>query len=159
MLILSSSRDVGLRFPLTFVSCRTESICAVVRPNLLVVLRTAQEHIRENLLFLAFDLNFMPVVPEENPEDLRPELKEVQENATPEEVVEPPPQLFHPLNWEILALLMPASVFGVLARLGLAALTSYDGESIFPLAYVQGFGCLIMGFCLTLKVPISEWCV
>lgn len=79
--------------------------------------------------------------------------------ATPEEVLEPPPQLFHPLNWEILALLMPASVFGVLARLGLAALTSYDGESIFPLAYVQGVGCLIMGFCLALKAPISEWCV
>lgn len=83
----------------------------------------------------------------------------VQKGATLEEVVEPPPQLFHPLSWEILALLMPASVFGVLARLGLDALTAYDGQSIFPLAYVQGVGCLVMGFCLALKVPISEWCV
>lgn len=83
----------------------------------------------------------------------------VRKDAAVEEVVEPPPQLFHPLNWEILALLMPASVFGVLARLGLDALTSYDGESIFPLAYVQGVGCLVMGFCLALKVPISKWCV
>jgi hypothetical protein len=80
-------------------------------------------------------------------------------DATLGEVVEPPPQLFHPMNWEIIALLMPASVFGVLARLGLDALTSYDGQSIFPLAYVQGVGCLVMGFCLALKVPISEWCV
>ena len=95
----------------------------------------------------------------ESPGHLRPESKEMQEDATPEEVVEPPPQVFHPLSWETLALLMPASVFGVLARLGLASLTSYDGESIFPLAYVQGVGCLVMGFCLALKVPISEWCI
>ena len=92
----------------------------------------------------------MSVAPEESPADLRPEPKEAQV------VVEPPLQLFHPLNWEILALLMPASVLGVLARLGLTALTSYAGESIFPLAYVQGVGCLVMGFCLALKSPISE---
>ena len=101
----------------------------------------------------------MSIVSEESPADLRAEPKEIQGDATPEEVVEPPPQPFHPLNWEILALLMPASVFGVLARLGLVGLTSYNGESIFPLAYVQGVGCLVMGFCLALKVPISEWCV
>jgi len=52
---------------------------------------------------------------------------------------------------------MPAAVFGTLARLGLDALTSYPGESIFPLAYVQGVGCLIMGFCLALKQPISDF--
>jgi len=101
----------------------------------------------------------MPIASEESPADPQPEPKEVQGDATTEEVLEPPPQLFHPLNWEILALLMPASVFGVLARLGLVSLTSYNGESIFPLAYVQGVGCLVMGFCLALKVPISEWCV
>ena len=98
----------------------------------------------------------MSVIPEERPPR---EPKEATQDVTPEEVVEPPPQLFHPLNWEILALLMGASVFGVLARLGLGALTYYDGQSIFPLAYVQGVGCLIMGFCLALKVPITEWCV
>jgi len=101
----------------------------------------------------------MSIVSKECPIDLRPEPKEVQGDVVLEEVVESPPQLFHPLNWEILALLMPASVFGVLARLGLVGLTSYNGESIFPLAYVQGVGCLVMGFCLALKVPISEWCV
>lgn len=89
-----------------------------------------------------------------------PEPNEVaRKDETPEGVVAPPPQLFHPLSWEIFALLMPASVFGVLARLGLDALTSYDDESIFPLAYVQGVGCLVMGFCLALKVPISQWYV
>lgn len=95
----------------------------------------------------------------ETPKNLRPDPKEGQEDATLGLVVEPPPQLFHPLGWEILTLLMPASVFGVLARLGLDALTSYEGQSIFPLAYVQGVGCLVMGFCLALKIPISEWCV
>jgi len=92
----------------------------------------------------------MLVAPEESPAGLRQVPKEAPA------VVEPPLQLFHPLNWEILAFLMPASVFGVLARLGLSALTSYAGESIFPLAYVQGVGCLVMGFCLALKPPISE---
>lgn len=103
----------------------------------------------------------MSAVPEESPAtDVRPEPNEAaHKDATLEDVVEPPPQLFHPLSWEIFALLMPASVFGVLARLGLDALTSYDDESIFPLAYVQGVGCLVMGFCLALKAPISQWYV
>ena len=103
----------------------------------------------------------MSVVPEESlVTGVRPKPNEVAEkNATLEDVVEPAPQLFHPLSWEIFALLMPASVFGVLARLGLDSLTSYDDESIFPLAYVQGVGCLVMGFCLALKVPISQWYV
>jgi len=101
-------------------------------------------------------LTYMSVSSEESTVDLKPEAKGEQEDAAPEEVIEPPLQLFHPLNWEILALLMPASVFGVLARLGLGALASYAGESIFPLAYAQGVGCLIMGFCLALKGPISK---
>ena len=92
------------------------------------------------------------------PEESTPEGS-LPKDGTLEDVVEPPPKLFHPLSWEILALLMSASVFGVLARLGLDALTSYEGQSIFPLAYVQGVGCLVMGFCLALKVPISKWYV
>ena len=111
---------------------------------------TGGTYIRGRIYSRPLTLTYMSVTPEENPADLTPEPKGVQV------VVEPPPQLFHPLNWEILALLMPASVFGVLARLGLSALTSYAGESIFPLAYVQGVGCLVMGFCLALKVPLSE---
>ncbi|KAJ7507884.1 CrcB-like protein-domain-containing protein [Mycena galericulata] len=52
---------------------------------------------------------------------------------------------------------MPFSVLGVLARLGLTALATYNGQSIFPLAYVQATGCLIMGFCLALKEPFSRY--
>ncbi|KAF7352738.1 hypothetical protein MVEN_01240000 [Mycena venus] len=52
---------------------------------------------------------------------------------------------------------MPFSVLGVLARLGLTALATYSGQSIFPLAYSQATGCLIMGFCLALKEPFSRY--
>ncbi|KAF7344609.1 hypothetical protein MSAN_01943100 [Mycena sanguinolenta] len=64
---------------------------------------------------------------------------------------------YHPFSFHVLALLMPFSAFGVLARLGLTALTTYSGESIFPLAYIQTIGCLIMGFCLALKEPITRY--
>ena len=112
--------------------------------------------------FLTVTLTHMSAVLEDNlatDARLDPNQGAPRKDATLEDVVEPPPQLFHPLSWEILALLMPASVFGVLARLGLGALTSYDGESIFPLIYVQAVGCFVMGFCLALKIPMSEWSV
>lgn len=63
---------------------------------------------------------------------------------------------YKPLSFPVIALLMPAAVFGVLARLGLVALMTYSGESVFPLAYVQALGCLIMGFCLRLKEPLGQ---
>lgn len=68
----------------------------------------------------------------------------------------PPSEVYHPLSIHVLALLMPASIFGVLARLGLLALASYDGQSIFPLAYVQSVGCLIMGFAIVMKEPLGR---
>ncbi|KAJ6539406.1 CrcB-like protein-domain-containing protein [Mycena capillaripes] len=64
---------------------------------------------------------------------------------------------YHPLSFHVLAFLMPFSVLGVLARLGLSALATYSGQSIFPLAYAQATGCLIMGFCLALKEPFSRY--
>ncbi|KAF7355371.1 hypothetical protein MSAN_01453700 [Mycena sanguinolenta] len=67
------------------------------------------------------------------------------------------PKPYHPFSFHVLALLMPFSILGVLARLGLTALTTYSGESIFPLAYIQATGCLIMGFCLALKEPITRY--
>lgn len=63
--------------------------------------------------------------------------------------------VYHPFSPVVIALLMPASVFGVLARLGLQALGTYDGKSIFPLAYPQAVGCLIMGIALPLKDTIG----
>ena len=89
---------------------------------------------------------------------MKPELEGVASPETNGAATNSIPQhaMYHPLSPEVLALLMPAAVFGTLARLGLDALTSYPGESIFPLAYVQGVGCLIMGFCLASKKPISD---
>lgn len=71
----------------------------------------------------------------------------------------PPSKIYHPLSFPVIALLMPASIFGVLARLGLQAITTYDGRSIFPLAWIQAAGCLIMGFALGMKEPFGRLCV
>ena len=68
----------------------------------------------------------------------------------------PPSKVYHPLSPAVLALLMPASVFGALARLGLQALVTYDGQSIFSLAYIQAIGCLIMGIGLGVKEPLGN---
>lgn len=67
-----------------------------------------------------------------------------------------PTQVYSPFSPEIIALLMPGSVFGVLARLGLEALTNYDGAAIFPLAWVQAIGCFVMGFAVSLKGEIGD---
>ncbi|KAG1752724.1 CrcB-like protein-domain-containing protein [Suillus paluster] len=76
----------------------------------------------------------------------------------PSEVEElPPAKIYHPLSIHVLALLMPASIFGVLARLGLQALATYNGQSVFPLAYVQATGCFIMGIGLKMKVPFGNF--
>ncbi|TFK23234.1 hypothetical protein FA15DRAFT_687942 [Coprinopsis marcescibilis] len=53
--------------------------------------------------------------------------------------------------------LTPASILGLLARLGLQALGSFDGQSVFPLLYVQGLGCFVMGICLRLKEPLGQF--
>lgn len=68
----------------------------------------------------------------------------------------PARKIYHPLSFPVLALLAPASVFGVLARLGLDALTTYPGQSVFSLAYAQTLGCFIMGFALEVREPLGE---
>jgi fluoride exporter len=60
------------------------------------------------------------------------------------------------LSLPVLALLAPASIFGVLARLGLLSLGTYDGQAIFPLAYIQAAGCLMMGLGLGLKESLGR---
>jgi len=83
------------------------------------------------------------------------------------DIVERPPSSHHepepsaqrpvePISLHVLALLIPVSTFGVLARLGLLALGTYDGSSIFPLIYVQAVGCLIMGFTIELREPFGR---
>ena len=68
----------------------------------------------------------------------------------------PPAKVYHPFSPHVIALLMPASIFGALARVGLLALTTYDGREIFPLAWVQAAGCFVMGFAVGMKEPIGE---
>ncbi|KAF8897595.1 CrcB-like protein-domain-containing protein [Infundibulicybe gibba] len=67
------------------------------------------------------------------------------------------PVIYHPLSLHVLALLAPASILGTLARLGLQALGTYEGQGIFPLAYPQSVGCFVMGVCLGLKEPFSRF--
>lgn len=68
----------------------------------------------------------------------------------------PPAKIYHPYHPSVIALLMPASVFGCLARLGVQALVTFDGNAIFPLAWVQVGGCLVMGICLGLREPFGR---
>ena len=96
-----------------------------------------------------------------------PTLSEEEETRRAEGIDQPPnadegikpSKIYRPLAFPVLALLAPASIFGVLARLGLEALMTYDGRSVFPLAYVQAMGCLIMGMALRLKEPLGQLCV
>ncbi|KAH8099974.1 CrcB-like protein-domain-containing protein [Cristinia sonorae] len=69
----------------------------------------------------------------------------------------PASKVYHPFSPHVLALLFPASIFGVLARLGLQALVGYDGRAIFPLAWIQGAGCLVMGIGLGMKEPFGQF--
>ncbi|SPO23527.1 uncharacterized protein UTRI_02206 [Ustilago trichophora] len=48
----------------------------------------------------------------------------------------------------ILGLLTLAAIWGTLAREGLVALNTYDGQSVFPLVWAQAVGCLIMGLAI-----------
>ncbi|CDW99441.1 hypothetical protein [Sporisorium scitamineum] len=48
----------------------------------------------------------------------------------------------------VLGLLFFSAVWGTLAREGLVALNTYDGESVAPLVWAQAVGCLIMGLAI-----------
>jgi fluoride ion exporter CrcB/FEX len=51
----------------------------------------------------------------------------------------------------IFAALIPVSILGMLIRVGLTLLETYDGEPVFALAYAQFIGCTIMGFVVKKK--------
>ncbi|KZV77188.1 hypothetical protein PENSPDRAFT_568386 [Peniophora sp. CONT] len=84
-------------------------------------------------------------------------LASIDRPPSKEEVKQPAATVFSSYSIEVLALLAPASIFGVLARLGLLALVKYDGDSIFTLAYPQALGCLFMGMALMLKEPLGNF--
>ncbi|KAJ1308790.1 hypothetical protein OPQ81_004480 [Rhizoctonia solani] len=68
-----------------------------------------------------------------------------------------PSRSYHPLSWPVITLLALPSVLGVLARLGIHSLTTYDGDSIFALAWVQGMGCFVMGLALGKRQAITDF--
>ena len=68
----------------------------------------------------------------------------------------PAAKVYKPFALPVLLILAPASILGVLARLGLQALTSFDGQGIFSLLYAQCLGCFIMGMGVRLKEPFGN---
>ena len=59
-------------------------------------------------------------------------------------------------NLASLSLLGIFSFFGTLIRLGLVAIGSYSGQSIFPLLWAQMVGCCLMGMFTVRKRCIEE---
>ena len=84
-----------------------------------------------------------------------PDEAEVEEGAASTPTKEHEPKVYKPMAFAVITSLIPGSIFGVLARLGLLAITNYQERSIFPLAWVQATGCLIMGFALGLRDQIG----
>ncbi|SPO39502.1 uncharacterized protein PSFLO_04983 [Pseudozyma flocculosa] len=75
----------------------------------------------------------------------------------------PPPPQREPLRFRIarhagiLSLLAFASIWGTLAREGLVALNTYDGQSIAPLIWAQSVGCLVMGWSIGNRKALEAW--
>ena len=57
------------------------------------------------------------------------------------------------------ALIALGAIWGTLARLGLVALNSYDGQSVAPLIWAQAVGCLVFGYAShkRSKAAIEAW--
>lgn len=102
-------------------------------------------------------------------EEAREDVRFTEESSTsepsrpgeplPSAAFRPPSKHSDPFSHHVIALLAPFAMFGLLARLGLEALTDYDGKSVFPLAWVQGVGCFVMGVAVGLREPIAQLCV
>lgn len=98
-------------------------------------------------------------------EDQAAEVLDAEETHRAEAIDRPPDEhqdirkskVYKPYDPAVVLILAPASILGVLGRLGTVSLTTYDGSSVFALAYVQGIGCLVMGFGLSLKEPLGRY--
>ncbi|TFK75848.1 hypothetical protein BDN72DRAFT_831291 [Pluteus cervinus] len=75
----------------------------------------------------------------------------------PSERARPVPPVYHNLSIHVLAILIPSSILGTLARLGLSALATYDGNSIFSLAYAQALGSFIIGVAISQREMIGRF--
>lgn len=68
----------------------------------------------------------------------------------------PPSRSYHALSWNVVTFLAFPAVLGVLARLGLHSLATYNGSGVFALAWVQGIGCFIMGLAVGKREAITD---
>ncbi|KAF0378378.1 CrcB-like protein-domain-containing protein [Gigaspora margarita] len=84
------------------------------------------------------DVNFHGIVKEETANKHNPTINLVERHAI------------------TIAILIPFSIIGVLIRLGLIQLHTYQGAPVFALIYPQFVGCTIFGFCLARKWFIME---
>ncbi|KAG9088785.1 hypothetical protein FS749_001903 [Ceratobasidium sp. UAMH 11750] len=91
----------------------------------------------------------------QSPSDLE-RRESVAVSPPPIAATAPPARTYHPLSWHVVALLAFPAVLGVLARLGVHALTTYDGDSVFALAWVQGMGCFVMGLAVGRRETITN---
>lgn len=66
------------------------------------------------------------------------------------------PSYASPTSFEALTLLIPGTILGLLARLGIKHLDSYPNAAVFSLAWVQGLGCLAMGAALGQKTTLTK---
>ena len=84
-----------------------------------------------------------------------PTAEEAEAGEKPGPIGEEPPKTYPPFGYEVLTSLIPGSIFGVLVRLGLLSITTYNGQAVFSLAWVQATGCFVMGLSLGLKDQIG----
>jgi len=83
--------------------------------------------------------------------ETEPDLAQVTPTSPPRR-----PSYTSPTSLEALTLLIPGTILGLLARLGIEHLDSYPNAAIFSLAWVQGLGCLAMGAALGQKVTLTK---
>ena len=82
---------------------------------------------------------------------VEPDLAQVTPTSAPNR-----PSNASPTSFEALTLLIPGTILGLLARLGIEHLDSYSNAAIFSLAWVQGLGCLAMGAALGQKATLTK---
>lgn len=68
----------------------------------------------------------------------------------------PPLPVYHKLSIHILSVLIPASIFGTLGRLGLDALMGYDGHPVFPVIYAQSLGSFVIGVMIGIREQVAR---
>jgi hypothetical protein len=73
-----------------------------------------------------------------------------------ESISQPTAQRPQPFSVETISLLIPFTIIGLLTRLGIRSLTTYDGAAVFNLALVQALGCLAIGIAVGCKAAIHR---